>query len=84
MFRYENGVEVQSKTMGVKGVVLARAEHLYGCNRYLVQLGKKRDGSVGETWWCDEDDLEMVGTGIRGRSKKNTGGPATRQSKSNY
>lgn len=84
MFKHANGIEVQSKTMGIRGIILGRAEHLYGCNRYLVQLEKKKDGSVGDTYWCDEDDLEMVGTGINKPSKKNTGGPAIKQNKRNY
>ena len=57
MFIIELGVKVKSNINGFKGMVTARAEHLYGCNRYWIsptvdKQGKQQDGS-----WLDEDEL---------------------------
>jgi hypothetical protein len=42
-FSFANGVEVKSKSLDVSGIIIARSEHLYGCNRYLIQLKKVKN-----------------------------------------
>lgn len=82
MFKHQLGVEAKSRTMGLKGIIMGRAEHLYGCNRYLIQAPIGKDGKVGELWWTDEDDIEVIGKGVRTDGyrveKKNTGGIASK------
>jgi len=78
-FSFANGVEVKSKSLDVSGIIIARSEHLYGCNRYLIQLKKRKDNTPGESWWVDEGDLVFISRGIAdGKVKSNNGGPAVK------
>lgn len=76
-FKTDLGAEVQSKVTKLRGVVTARSENLYGCNRYYIQPPVGDDRKMPEGWWVDEDDLDVVGPGVRA-SPKNTGGPMSR------
>ena len=55
-FKFENGVTVQDKVTQFEGVITARSEHLYGCNRYFVNP-RAVDGKMLEGYWFDEDSL---------------------------
>lgn len=55
-FRYENGVTVRDKVTQFEGVITARSEHLYGCNRYFVNP-RAVDGKMPDGYWFDEGSL---------------------------
>ena len=72
-FTLENGDKVKSLTTGFKGMITARAEHLHGCNRYMVQpMGK--DEKLYESYWFDEDDLEVTEKNALPRKNNYRGG----------
>lgn len=77
MFKHNLGNEVQAKVTKLRGVVTARSENLYGCNRYYIQPPVGDDKKVPDGWWVDEDDIEVVGPGVTA-AKKDTGGPMSR------
>lgn len=76
-FKHQLGYRAESKTTGLAGVVTARSENLYGCNRYFVQPPVDKDGKVPDGWWIDEDDVQIVGPHLE-RQEKATGGPMSR------
>lgn len=72
-FKLENGDKVKSLTTGFKGMITARADHLHGCNRYMVQpMGK--DDKLPDSYWFDEDDLGMVKKNVLPRANNHRGG----------
>jgi hypothetical protein len=77
MFKHELGKAVQQKTTGLKGIITARSENLYGCNRYYVQPKALKDSKLPDGWWMDEDDIKVTGRGVI-VEKKNTGGPMSK------
>lgn len=72
------GKEVRGRVTGLRGIVTARSENLYGCNRYYVQPRADMDGKVPDGWWTDEMDLEVVGDGVTQPAPSNSGGPMSR------
>lgn len=75
MFKIELGKKVKDKVTGLKGIVVARSEHLNMCNRYLVQPSVDKDMKVPDGWWIDEMQLEVIGKGVeKPEEEKNTGG----------
>ena len=77
VFKHEMGVEVESRVAGIKGIITARSENLYGCNRYYIQPKIGKDGKVPDSWWVDEDDVKVIGEGVTAK-KKDTGGPMSK------
>lgn len=79
MFKHELGSEVESKTTGFKGIIMARSECLYGCNRYSIQPKTGADGKMTDSYWFDEDDLKVINPPVEKKdTKKKTGGPISR------
>ena len=62
-FVFQNGDRVKDRITTLSGVVVSRAEHLFGCNRYWVQPQGLKDGKQIEGMWIDEDSLELVKAG---------------------
>jgi hypothetical protein len=61
MFKIELGSEVKSNITGFKGIVVSRAEHLNGCNKYIVQPEmKKNDDKYPESYWLDEQEIIVI------------------------
>lgn len=79
MFKHALGIKVKAKTTGLTGIITNRSECLYGCNRYCIQPKVGKDDKVPDSWWVDEDDIVVVGDGVKAVPKK-TGGPMSRHS----
>jgi hypothetical protein len=77
MFKHDLGKEAQARVSKLRGIITARSENLYGCNRYYIQPPVDGDGKHRDGWWCDEDDVEVVGEGVSA-PRKNNGGPMSR------
>ncbi len=77
MFKHSLGVKAQSKVTMLEGIITARSENLYGCNRYYIQPPVGSEKKVPDGWWVDEDDINVIGDGVRA-APKNTGGPMSR------
>lgn len=54
------GDRVRDKITGYTGIIMARTEWLYGCNRYIVQAEALHDGKPVEHQAFDEPQLEVV------------------------
>ena len=57
MFTVELGVKVSTRVTKQTGIITARSENLYGCNRYFVQPEVNKDGKVEDGFWTDEGDV---------------------------
>mgnify|MGYP001560420616 CR=1 FL=1 len=63
-FRHPLGARVKDRVTGLIGIVLSRAEHLFGCARYWVQPQELKDGKPVDGMWIDEDALEVIEVGV--------------------
>lgn len=45
-FKFDNGSKAKSNITGFKGMITARADHLYGCNRYHLTPPINKDGEL--------------------------------------
>ena len=77
MFKHELGIEAESKSTKLKGIIINRSETLYGCNRYYIQPPAGKDMKVPDGWWVDEDDVVVKGKGVLAK-RKDTGGPMSK------
>jgi len=71
------GCEVVDIVTGFKGIIDARVEYLYGCNKWSIMPKAGKDGKVGDTYWVDEGRVRYVGPGINKKevaSKSGKGG----------
>jgi hypothetical protein len=73
MFKHELGKEVKTKVRQLAGIITARSENLYGCNRYFIEP-PMANGAIPDGMWVDEDDVNIVGDGVFAAPKK-VGGP---------
>ena len=60
IFTLDNGTKVKSNVTGFAGMITARADHLYGCNRYFVTPPVGADGKLPDGYWVDEAELEVT------------------------
>ncbi len=77
-FQFALGASVRDKVTGYTGIVAGRAEYRNLCLRYSVQ-GPVQDGKIADSLWADENDLELIGSGLSNvklhRELVRTGGP---------
>ena len=52
------GAEVKDVITKAKGIVIGKANFLYGCVRVCVQPPMDKDGKVPDSIWVDEEQLE--------------------------
>jgi len=72
-FKYNNGDQAKSIITDFKGTITARADHLYGCNRYMLQP-KIKDGAMQDAFWHDEDELVITKAKVFKRKNNDRGG----------
>ena len=58
--QFELGVTAKDKITGFKGILTGYASYITGCDQYLLAPKAKKDGSVGEGKWYDENRLEVM------------------------
>ena len=63
-FIFGLGVKVKCKITGFEGLVVAKADHITGCNTYGVKTKMDKDGKLINAEWFDEGVLELKGKGI--------------------
>jgi len=54
------GTKVKDKITGFTGIVTGYVQYLTGCNQALVQPPVAKDGTYKDSWWIDEQRLELV------------------------
>lgn len=75
-FQHKLGVTAKDKITKVRGIITARSENLYGCNRYYIQPEIGTDNKVPDGWWIDEDAVHVLIMEERiDQEPKDTGGP---------
>jgi len=70
MFKLELGKEAKDLITGFEGILVARAEHLFGCNTYGIAPKVLKDGKRIDTEWFDEGRIEITGEGIEAEAVK--------------
>lgn len=64
MFLFNVGDRVKDRISGLTGIVMSRAEHLFGCCRYWLQPEEAKDGKPVDGCWLDEAALVLVQEGV--------------------
>jgi len=78
-FKFKNGQQVRDMLTGLEGTIDCCALWLNGCRRYSVQPRCKESemDKKPESWWMDEEQLELIGEGLSKKVKPSkTGGPS--------
>ena len=72
------GVQGRDKVTGFAGIVVGRAEYLYGCLQYAIAPPVGADGKIGDTHWFDEGRVEVTGQGVKPEDVRveRNGGPS--------
>ena len=74
------GEKVKCIVSGFTGITTARIEYLNGCIQYCVKPKMEKDGRNRDGIYIDQEQLEVVGSGIlaakkKPKKKKRTGRP---------
>jgi len=84
-FKFEHGQKVKDKVSGVSGIINAMAIWINGCNRYSVQpKAKKNENKIPDSYWIDEQQLELVKSKDVPVKKTFTGGPSSCSTNDKY
>lgn len=72
----ELGSQIRDRVSGMVGIATARLVCLNGCVQYSLKppISKKDPEKMPDAQWIDEEQLEVVGTGVRTQSKPSGGG----------
>lgn len=65
MFLFELGQEVEDTITGYKGYIIARIEHITGCNTYWVQRKYKEKEEIKHPESFDENRLRGTGKRVK-------------------
>ncbi len=76
-FQFECGVKVRDKITGLVGVITCQAIFINKCRRYSVQppVDAKDPGTLPDSIWIDEDQIETLAAPQVQMPMKRTGGP---------
>jgi len=76
MNMFELGEEAKDKITDFKGIIVGRAEYMFGCTQYCLAAKASKDG-VCNSLWLDEGRIKITGKGIKPESVKvdKPGGP---------
>jgi hypothetical protein len=64
MSKFKLGIEVKDIVTGFKGITMARAEYLTGCDQYLVLPQPKGNKTYPESQWIDDGRLKATKKGM--------------------
>lgn len=68
MFKHNLGDRVKDRVTSQAGIITARSEHLFGCNRYWIEPQELKDGKPVEGRWLDEESITLEVAGAIERS----------------
>jgi len=57
------GQKAKDKVTGFEGIIVGKAEYLFGCNQFGL-APEAKDGKINGTSWFDEGRIEVLGRGI--------------------
>ena len=55
------GRKVKDKITGFTGIVTGHVEYISGCNQCLVVPPVKKDGSLIDAQWFDDQRIQLIG-----------------------
>lgn len=59
------GVRARDKVTKYSGIVVGKAQYLYGCTQYCLAAEAGKGNRIDRGEWFDEGRLEVVGRGIQ-------------------
>ena len=62
--KFELGKEAKDEITGFKGIIVGRAEYLFGCNQYGLAPKAGKDSSFKHTEWFDEGRIKIISKGV--------------------
>lgn len=83
-FKFTLGEKVRDRVTGMEGILDQVRLFINGCVQYSVQAPwNEKEQKMGENWWIDEAQLELVDRGLNKKPIKmdKTVGPMTRVQK---
>lgn len=57
---FKLGQRLHDPITGLEGIATGFCTYITGCDQYLIQPARKKDGEVADSRWVDEDRLELV------------------------
>ena len=71
------GKEAKDKVTGFKGIIIGKADYLYGCTQYALKPKVDKSGKPMDTEWFDDGRIEIIGQGVAPKEVRGTknGGP---------
>lgn len=68
------GDKVKDRITGLVGIAVGKNIWMNGCVQYCVKPPMKKDGTVVDGVWVDEEQLVVVGDGVCSKPKPTGGG----------
>ena len=62
------GQKAKDIVTGFEGIIVGKADYLYGCSQYGIVPKLDKDGKKGDTEWFDEGRIRIIGKGILPKS----------------
>jgi|GEM_PF-913299 hypothetical protein len=62
--KFQLGVKLRDTVSGFTGIAIGRIEYLNGCWQYGIRPTLDKDGKIPDAHWIDEQQLEIVDTGL--------------------
>jgi hypothetical protein len=63
-FIHAMGLEAKDKVTGFIGIIVARSQHITGCNQYCLMPKIDKEGKIPDGHWIDEGRLEILSRGV--------------------
>ena len=57
------GRQARDKVTGFEGIIIGKANYLFGCSQYAL-TPKAKEGELKDGQWFDEGRIEIIGEGI--------------------
>ena len=64
------GKKAKDKVTGITGIIIGKANYLFGCAQYAISTQVDKPGETSVTRWFDEGRVKIVGAGIKPSSVK--------------
>ena len=62
------GQKAKDIITGFEGIIVGKADYLYGCSQYGIVPQLNKDGKRGDCEWFDEGRIRVLGKGVLPKS----------------
>lgn len=73
--QFELGTKAKDKITGFQGVITGRVQYLTGCDQYLIQPECGSDGKYPDSYWIDENRIDLVDATVMEIDTSTVNGP---------